>query len=192
MDFDELHQIIKERRNDTLLNDFQRLWLPRYVRHISSQEASKRGRWLQKGDVEDIQSKVVELLYEKIEHITPGNLLRGWICVTIRNVTCNLLKKKSPDLLSELNDFLEKPQEESRSVITDEQQDDLQKAMNELPVPQRKSLELRYKQQYTAKETAEILGVKDSSQVDQLCYRARKTLNRKLRVTFKNYMRNQI
>ncbi|GAA4841121.1 hypothetical protein GCM10023310_18760 [Paenibacillus vulneris] len=180
MDLRRLHHcIVHQQLDDAEVAVFVKDWLPRIVEHQARQEAIGQNRSMGRSDYEEITDKVRDLVFQKIGCIEPDKL-RAWVCQAAAYTTKNHLRKKRPILYAEVEDgILNLTVPKDSSILTDTQQDMLEEAIALLPLKQRKALILKYVQEYSAKEIAEILG-SNENQVNQWCFLARKNLNERL------------
>ena len=189
MDFDILYLCFKENRDDPVLKEFLHNWLPKKVSYLANEVANGR---LRNSDFEEIKGKLIELIFEKIDRIEPGQSFRSWICKAIKFLTKNYIRKKKAELIdiseedNKISTQLEKGKIES--PFSDEQIDKLYSGIESLPPKQYQSFYLKYVRGLSSQEVADKLGW-TVQQVDQSNFRARRNLKKMLGEHFPDYVK---
>jgi RNA polymerase sigma-70 factor (ECF subfamily) len=120
---------------------------------------SDLSRYVPHNDIEDVLQRVFYELWRVHDRYDPNQSLRGWVL--------GIARKRAIDHLRKRRDIVV-PIESMREIVGDDGRvvadrlvwaDEVRTALNQLPDPQRKVIELAYFDQYTQSEIAVALDV---------------------------------
>ncbi|MFK5952069.1 MAG: RNA polymerase sigma factor [Desulfobacterium sp.] len=130
-------------------------------------------------EAEDASQETFLRLYRTSGRYRPEASLRTYLLKIIKNICIDHHRKKRPELMDKLPDTAEKdtPLDMLESAIVI---DDLEKAIEILPVNQRTALLLRHTEQLSYKKISQVMDVSVGA-VESLLVRARRRLRETLK-----------
>lgn len=125
-------------------------------------------------EAEDAAQETFLRLYRTSKRYRPEASLRTYLLKIIKNICIDHHRKKRPELMDELPESPEKetPLDMLESAIA---MDDLERAIEMLPVNQRTALLLRHTEQLSYKQISKVMDVSVGA-VESLLVRARRRL----------------
>jgi RNA polymerase sigma-70 factor (ECF subfamily) len=134
-----------------------------------------RGRGLSHADAEDIAQDTLLVTYEHLDGIEPGKL-HGWVCAVARNKHIDWIRKHArTTLVAEVPEAADVGEDPAIAALLAGDRSDAQLLLSSLPTTDRRLLELKYLEDRTVEEVAEVLGQSVNTAKVGL-FRARKRL----------------
>jgi RNA polymerase sigma factor (sigma-70 family) len=116
-------------------------------------------RYVPHADIEDVMQRVFYEVWRVHERYDPNQSLRGWVLGIARKRAIDQLRKRK-DVVVPLDSMREIVGDDGREVAERlVWADEVRTALDQLPGPQRKVIELAYFEQYTQSEIAVALDV---------------------------------
>jgi RNA polymerase sigma factor (sigma-70 family) len=116
-------------------------------------------RYVPHADIEDVMQRVFYEVWRVHERYDPTLSLRGWVLGIARKRAIDHLRKRR-DVVVPLDSMREIVGDDGREVAERlVWADEVRTALDQLPVPQRKVIELAYFEQYTQSEIALALDI---------------------------------
>lgn len=132
-------------------------------------------------EAEDVAQETFLRLFRVSANYHPTASIRTFLFKITKNLCIDIYRKKRPELIEEFPDI---PEEETPLDLLEKviEADQLEKAIQALPVNQRAAILLRYKEQISYNQIADIMNLSVSA-VESLLVRARQKLRKKLQVS---------